>query len=132
MTPNDIRFINCFQATLVTPVYNDLSKRKHRNWKNDLFAINLENILCTLSILPKGDGAFDLTYMCDRYRISASYIPGKETEHIEHCLCELYRCFELYSYKNTLLPCQDEIKHLYDGIKKLLRIINPEKYKSLN
>lgn len=128
MTLEEIRFINRFQATVIDPIQKDLRSRKHKNWKNDKLSTTLEEILCSLSLIPQQNGEFDLAYLCREDIIHASYRLNSSIEHVEHSLWEVFIHLELYSLKPGLLPLGSELNHLKTRIDKLLRIINPHQY----
>lgn len=128
MTEKERKFINEFQENLVIPVHDNLVNRKHRNWENNLLCVVVEEVICSLSILPKQNGEFDLAYFCMGDITQASYRLNDSITHIEHSLWEVLMYLELYNLKGGLLPLGQELQHLMQGITKLLQIVNPRRY----
>lgn len=128
MSQEEIQFITQFQVTVLNPIQSNLMNRKHRNWEHDPFSMDIEEILCSLSVTPLKNGEFDLTYICRGDIIEASYRLNGPIEHMDHCLWIFLQCLKLYALKNGLLPINSEIDHLNNGILKLLQIVNPGHY----
>lgn len=128
MTQKEIQFINQFQATVLSPIQNDLISRKHKNWKTDPLSVTIEEILCSLSILPRSNGEFDLTYVCKGDIVKASYRLDGPIEHVDHSLWEVLEYLKYYGLNHGLLPLGYELDHLITGINQLLQIINPRQY----
>lgn len=136
MSQEEIQFITQFQVTVLNPIQSNLMNRKHRNWEHEPFSMDIEEILCSISVLPLTNGKsnstytgeFDLAYTCKGDIIEASYRLGDPVERVEHCLWELKQYLELYALQHGLLPINSEVDHLNNGIHKLLQIVNPERY----
>lgn len=129
MSQEEIQFINQFQVAVITPMQSDLTNRKHRNWEKDPFSMDIEEIICSLSILSLKNGEFDLTYICRGDITEASYRPNGPIEHVDHCLWELQQYLKLCALQHGgLLPINSEIDHLIKQISKLLQIVNPNHY----
>lgn len=128
MTREEIQFINQFQANLIVPIQRFLIPHRLEDSQNDSLYLTIEEILCSLSVMPDKIGEFTLTYLCNGNIFQSTYRINAPIEHIEHCLSEVLKYLELYDLKKNLLPLSSELDLLVQGIKKLLQIVNPNEY----
>ncbi len=129
MTKENKALINQFQETLIVPMQDILQNRQYKNWKQSEISVILEEIICSIVIEPKENG-FTLEYRCFGDKISAS--SDGSLPHMIHCLHELLSYLKLYHLKGGLLPIESKLGHFEQGIRDLLKMINPNERKISN
>ncbi len=123
MTQEQIYFINHFQEKFITPAQTIFDMRMNNSTENDELVTTIEEIIKSLSVVPKSNGEFHLSYVCRGKPISDFYTFNGSVEPIEYSLWEILKYLGLYI--SNCKSFNDKVNNLEQGIKQLLDIINP-------